>query len=318
MVALVAPAHADPVNDFSSWVNTVRSNNHVAPLNVDATFSSVAQQWANHLAATGVLAHNPSLSSQAPTGWTKMGENIGDGYTLAATFDALVNSPDHFANMVDPTYNRTGVGVATDSEGQVWVVQDFGDYPPPTPAAMTFPTAGSMIFGTPQTFTWQQAPGGQYYCVTVGSKQGGVDLVNSGLLQANQLGYSVPALPGGQPLWARIYTYNQGTWVYSDVSFSVSGPSTATFTQPTNGATNMDTTKPLTWAPGPSAVYYVATVGSTQGGYDLVNSGLLTSAQTSYPVPALPAGRTLWARIYSYIGGTWRISDVAFTAAARH
>ncbi len=167
-----APARADAQSDFLGWVNGLRSGVLAPALTADVNFNSVAQQWAAHLAATGVLAHNPTLSSQAPQGWTKMGENIGSGYSLTAVYNALVASPDHYANMVDTAYNRTGVGVATDSKGQYWVTEDFGSYPAPTPATMVFPTSGILIFPQAQGFSWNQASGGQYYCLTVGTTQG--------------------------------------------------------------------------------------------------------------------------------------------------
>ncbi|MDQ1357724.1 MAG: hypothetical protein QOG44_2097 [Acidimicrobiaceae bacterium] len=318
LLAWTTPAQADAPSDIVALVNNLRATVSAAPLAADATLTSVAQQWANHMASTGVLSHNPNLASQAPSGWTKIGENIGDGYSLSAVYNSLVASPDHFANMVDKAFNRTGVGVATDSKGQVWLAEAFGAYPPPPAASLVFPTSGTVIFPSAQPFSWQQVAGGQYYCLTVGTSQGGVDLVNSGLLPANQLSYTVPALPGGQQLWARVYTYVQSTWTWTDVKFSVTGPSMATFTRPTAGATNVDTTQPFTWSPVTSAGYYGITVGTTAGGYDLVNTGPLPASQTSLAVPALPAGRTLWARVYSYIAGSWaHYSDVSFTAAAR-
>jgi hypothetical protein len=152
----------------------------------------------------------------------------------------------------------------------------------------------------------------------VGSTKGGTDLANSGRLPATTLGFTVPGLPGSQPLWARIYTYSQSTWTYNDVEFSVTGANTATFTAPTQGATNVNTTRPFSWSPVGSALDYAVTIGTTQGGTNLVNSGTLPPTQTSYSVPALPTGTTLWARIYSYIAGSWsHYSDVSFTAASR-
>ena len=66
----------------------------------------------------------------------------------------------------------------------------------------------------------------------------------------------------------------------------------------------------------PGAAHYLLSVGTAKGGYDLVNSGALPSTQTTYAVGALPAGRTLWARVYSYAGGSWdNVTDVSFTAA---
>lgn len=304
-------------SDVVTWVNNLRASVNAAPLMATAALTTVAQAWANNMAATESLTHNPNLSTQAPSGWTKMGENIGTGYSLAAVYNALVASPDHHANMVDKAYNRTGVGVATDARGQVWLAEDFGDYPPPMPSTFVFPTNGDRIFSSAQQFSWSMTPLAGYYDLTVGSSQGAYDLLNTGLLPSSQLSYTVGALPGGQALWARIYTYAQGIWTWSDASFSVVGASTATFTRPISGATNVSTSQPFTWSPFSNATYYLMTVGSSLGAYDLVNSGVLASTQTSYTVTAaLPMGTTLWARIYSFIGGTWsHYNDVSFTAA---
>lgn len=312
---VTAGTSAAGASDILGWVNTLRANVGLVPLTTNATLSSVAQYWAEHMASAGVLSHNPNLSVDAPSGWTKIGENIGDGYSLLATYNALVASPDHYANMVDPAYNRIGVGVATGGNGQVWIVQDFGDYPPPPTPTLVFPASGTVIFPSAQPFSWSQVGGAQYYCLTVGTTPGGTDLLNSGLLPNSQLSTTVPALPGGV-LWARIYSFVQGAWTWADAKFSVTGPSTASFTRPTAGATNVSASQPFTWSPVASSAYYAVTIGSTMGGYDVANSGLLPGSQTSYTVPALPTGKHLYARVYSYIAGNWNhFSDVSFTAA---
>jgi uncharacterized protein YkwD len=318
VLARVAPAGADGSSDILSLVNTLRGSLSVAPLATDATLASVAQQWANHMASTTSLVHNPNLGTQAPAGWTKIGENIGDGYSISAIYNIMAVTSAVRANMVDPSYNRTGIATATDSKGQIWLAEEFADYPPPPVPTLVFPTNGSVIFPSPQSFSWAQTPGAGYYCLTVGTTQGSTDLVNSGLLQNSQLSYTVAALPGSMALWARIYSYVQGVWTWSDVKFSASGASTATFIRPAVGATKVDTTQPFTWSPVASAGYYAVTVGTAVGGYDLLNSGMLPATQTSLAVPALPAGKVLWARVYSYIAGSWtHYFDVSFTAAAR-
>jgi len=318
VLASAAPARADATGDVLSMVNTLRAGANVAPLAADAGLTSVAQQWATNMASTGLLAHNPNLATQAPTGWTKIGENIGDGSNVFAIYSMLALTSPGRVNMIDASYNRTGIGVATDSRGHVWMAEEFADYPPPPAPTLVFPTNGSVIFPSAQSFSWSQTPGAMFYCLTVGTTPGGTDLTNSGLLTSSHLSYSVAALPGSEALWARIYSYGQGLWTWSDVKFSATGASTAAFIRPAAGATNVDTNAPFTWAPVASAGYYAVTVGTAVGGYDLLNSGLLEANQTSVSVPALPAGRTLWARVYSYIAGSWvHYSDVSFTAAAR-
>ncbi|MGH9126641.1 MAG: CAP domain-containing protein [Acidimicrobiales bacterium] len=306
----VSPATAAPAvphddsGTFFGLVNGLRASAGAAALTADPVLTSVAQAWASNMASSGVLSHNPNLSTQAPSGWTVIGENIGDGFSLQATYNALVGSPDHYANMVNKSFNRTGVGVATDSNGQVWVAQDFGDYPPPPPSTFTFPTTGNKLLQMAQSFTWQQAPGAVYYCMTVGSTQGGVDYVNSGLLQANQLSYSVPILPAGMTLWARIYTYSGGAWNWTDASFTVSGAPPGSFSQPTAGQT-ISPSSSFTWSAASGAQYYWLTVGTSMGGYNTFYTPLLPATQTSYALPTLPTNQVLWATIYTYESGAW-------------
>lgn len=321
IAALTAPAQAQSKtlgpSDLVTMVNNLRTSVGVAPMATDPTLTSVAQQWANSMAGTDVLSHNPNLSTQAPSGWTQIGENIADGFSLTAIYNALVASQPHYVNMVNPAFNRTGVGVATDSAGQVWVAEDFGDYPPPPTPVLVFPTSGDVIFSSTQSFSWNQVPGAVYYDLTVGTTQGGIDEVDAGLLPSSQLSYSVSALPGGHALWARVYAYVQSTWVWSDVSFSVTGASPATFTAPTAGATHVTPSAPLTWTAVASAQYYWITVGTAEGGYDVGYTALLPPTQTSATMAALPAGKTLWARIYTYMNGNWvHYGDVTFTTSA--
>jgi hypothetical protein len=49
----------------------------------------------------------------------------------------------------------------------------------------------------------------------------------------------------------------------------------------------------------------------------LLKSGLLKPSTSPYQLPALPAGRTLWARIYTGVASGWgNWQDISFTTAA--
>src|SRR5204863_5678398 len=70
----------------------------------------------------------------------------------------------------------------------------------------------------------------------------------------------------------------------------------------------------FTWTSVSGAQAYYLYVGTSVGARDLVNTG--ESQQTSYRVPAtLPAGTTLYARLWTKIAGTWRYVDTTFSAA---
>ncbi|MDQ1398739.1 MAG: hypothetical protein QOK20_671 [Acidimicrobiaceae bacterium] len=79
----------------------------------------------------------------------------------------------------------------------------------------------------------------------------------------------------------------------------------ATFTYPTEGLTNFDTTQPFTWSTIPQATGYFLVVGTTLYGADLVNSGVLPSTQSNFNGPALPTVGTLHATLYAHVAGTW-------------
>ena len=91
----------------------------------------------------------------------------------------------------------------------------------------------------------------------------------------------------------------------------------AMFTAPPAGATLLDGTQPISWTSAPGAQGYYLTVGTTPGGYDVVNSGALSAGVTSYPMPPLPTGVALYGRLYTANGGGYvASSDVKFSAAS--
>ena len=140
MVMAVPTAHADTGSDearFLSLTNSLRSRKGLAPLAVDGTLVSVARSWSGKMAAAGTISHNPSLSSQVPSGWKKAGENVGKGGNVDALQQAFENSPAHYQNLVDPAFNYVGVGVVYGAGGMIYVTVDFmqrGSASAPRPA----------------------------------------------------------------------------------------------------------------------------------------------------------------------------------------
>ena len=127
--ALAAPALASPSGDLAAATNAARAAAGLPALQLNGQLSAVAQGWANHLAASGVLAHNPSLRNQV-SGWTLLGENVGMSGSVASVQQAFMNSPEHRANILDSRYTQLGVGSATSTLAScncqvLWVVVDF-------------------------------------------------------------------------------------------------------------------------------------------------------------------------------------------------
>jgi len=102
-------------------VNAIRAAAGRQPLTQAHGAQQLAQDWADHLASTGVLVHNPGLAA-ATTGL--VGENVGYGEDWRAVLAAFEDSPPHLANILDRDYTRVGVG-HTEGYGQVWIVLVF-------------------------------------------------------------------------------------------------------------------------------------------------------------------------------------------------
>jgi hypothetical protein len=179
-------------------------------------------------------------------------------------------------------------------------------------AHLVYPINGATSVDLTQPFSWTSVPNVQAYYLYVGTSAGAKDLVNTGELQ--QTSYRVPlTLPSGTTLYARLWTKVAGTWRSVDATFTAA-PTIARFTYPATGTTTVDSTMPLTWTTVATAQAYYLYVGSTLEAKDLVNTGEIQ--QTSYLVrTTLPTNQTLYARLWTKVGGTWRYVDATFRAA---
>ena len=128
---------------MADLVNGLRESLGVGALSYDARIAAVARRWSQVMGAEQYFGHNPTFAEEYPPGWVAAGENIAgarrsifaDGVTLAelldevrASFDGLVDSPGHYANMTNPQYTHLGIGVAVDN-GAIWITQNFARYP---------------------------------------------------------------------------------------------------------------------------------------------------------------------------------------------
>ncbi len=109
-----------------SQVNSARSAAHVGIVTDYDIADIKAQSWAQRLANDGYL-HHSHLPDGYPTNWCHLGENVGMGPSLAAVQNAFMHSAPHRANILNPVYDRIGTGVARNSAGYYFVVQEFVD-----------------------------------------------------------------------------------------------------------------------------------------------------------------------------------------------
>jgi uncharacterized protein YkwD len=157
-----AQASGDPAADeaqFVALVNQARAAAGVAPLKVDAELTTLARAHTQEMANAGTIFHANPISAGVTAPWLKLGENVGTGPSVQPVMTAFLNSPGHYANVVDPLFNYIGVGV-------IWVgnqmytthrfmqVQGAAPAPPPPTTAAPAPTTTAP----PPTTTVPVAP----------------------------------------------------------------------------------------------------------------------------------------------------------------
>jgi uncharacterized protein YkwD len=118
-------------NAIFAYTNASRATAGVPPLVWNGQLGCLALGWSQYLASTNGLFHRDLaavISSPGYGGYHTLGENIlrGPGSMTGADMHlAFMNSPDHRANILSPSYSSVGIGVAY-ANGQVWATENFG------------------------------------------------------------------------------------------------------------------------------------------------------------------------------------------------
>lgn len=135
-----APSAALDLNDMLNQVNAVRASVGAAPLRLCTTLVKAAQVHSDYQAAVLTMTHYESTPGMyAPAdravaagyGSVYVGENVAAGYRdVASVMAAWINSPGHYANLVDPRYTDVGFGLTYGAHPQYgsypYWTQDFG------------------------------------------------------------------------------------------------------------------------------------------------------------------------------------------------
>jgi len=113
-------------------INQERSAVGVNPVKVDLRLGSVGRAKADDMKANNYFDHtSPTYGSPwammqqvgLPVGWA--GENIAGNKSVAGAMAALMQSPGHKANILDPRFTHVGVGIAYGSSYGNLYVQEF-------------------------------------------------------------------------------------------------------------------------------------------------------------------------------------------------
>ncbi len=157
--AAAAPTSAtvEDEQEFVQLINNLRAGVGLAPLAVDGELTAGARSWTDTMAGQDQLAHSPDMTVGITAQWTVLGENVGvHGVDdLEDLFQAFVDSPAHYRNLVDPRYRYVGVGVTHAPGGKLWTTHRFMAAPaaaaPVEPPDTTTPPTTAAPTTTPPT-----------------------------------------------------------------------------------------------------------------------------------------------------------------------
>lgn len=124
---VAADSNHDDADLFVNRVNQLRTQHGLSALALDPELVAEASKWTATMASDGQLAHSPDITAGISAPWTLLGENVGvhQIHDPDELFQAFVNSPPHYNNLVDPRYQYIGVGVVNTAEGKLWTTQRF-------------------------------------------------------------------------------------------------------------------------------------------------------------------------------------------------
>jgi uncharacterized protein YkwD len=144
LVTQAAPARAgrDPRAALlmHQLVDEARAEHGLPPLEPAWDAAEVAHAWSQQMAETRDFEHNPDAAEQLCC-WSTVAENIawsdpprlwrrGDPVARVTheLHEALLASPGHRANILDPELDQLGIGIHVDRDGSVWITQLFRRY----------------------------------------------------------------------------------------------------------------------------------------------------------------------------------------------
>ncbi|MGY2128600.1 CAP domain-containing protein [Blastococcus sp. SYSU DS0617] len=126
------PAEERMARALFDRVNAEREARGLQPVAWDDALAEVAADWSEAMAGTGVLEHQDIrslLDRDDLEGFAGIGENV---FTASGPVPAGVahvgwmRSDGHRVNVLNPGWNRLGVGVFCAPDGSTWATQQFG------------------------------------------------------------------------------------------------------------------------------------------------------------------------------------------------
>ena len=159
---------------FLSAINSSRASAGLGPLSMEGNLRAHARNHTADMIAADKIYHSTSaeLQAAAGSGWSKLGENVGRGGTVASLHQAFMDSPGHRANILGD-YNYAGIGTDTAPDGRLYVTVVFmkkgSTSSPTTTTTVAAPTTTSNGGSSPTTTAKAKTPSTQATTTTLPS-----------------------------------------------------------------------------------------------------------------------------------------------------
>lgn len=122
--------------DRTAQQNWEETQGRARPLQWDDRLAAVARAHSEDMARAGYLSHeglDGSLPAQRVSTmgiqWLSTGENVARARDVAEAEALFMDEPrfqqNHRANILNPNYTIVGIGVARDSEGNLYITEEF-------------------------------------------------------------------------------------------------------------------------------------------------------------------------------------------------
>ncbi len=287
-------------------------NDYFGPAYVTIT-NTVLGQGPNYVNGISIGATGSGYGPETPITLTGGG---GSGAIAVAN-----TSPGTAAQSYQPAYGAApGYDLATGlgSPNATNLVSSCLWYPSAVPGIFS-PVNGSTLGGSSAVFQWGAIAGATNYWVDIGSMPFGNTYTQSGPLGASACSLAVNSrLPtDGSTIYVTLWYLSGGTWLYDQYQYTAygGGSEIGVITSPAPGSTLTGSSVTFNWNAGTLATEYWIDAGSSPGGSQYFQSGVLTISTLSKTVTGLPTdGSTVYVTLYSLVDGNWLNNKYTYTA----
>lgn len=205
----------------------------------------------------------------------------------------------------------------------VFLCNNFSSFSQECPPLLS-PTNGATMVPVDSPITWEAVAGVPGYIISLGTTEGGNDILNERNVGAATTFTPTTGLPENTEIFVTItlFFFNQPNIICDSQSFTTASltdvPDCVPASIPANNAINVNTGTNISWNAATNATGYFLSIGTTLNGSDLLASTDIGNELSYNPPTDLPSETDIYITIlpYNRIGVAMGCSTVSFTTAA--